>query len=104
MGRCRAWAGACAAAMCSHADAARVPSMPHNPSTCRRPSLPGRLLDAVREAEAQLAPWMPPARLRQLADRRQQLGALLRQLQEAGLRPAGARGEGGCGAEGGVLG
>lgn len=50
----------------------------------------GRLLEEVRQAEAALEPWMPPARLQQLTDRREQLAALLRQLQDAGLRPTGA--------------
>ena len=54
----------------------------------RVPSV-GKLLEGVQEAEAALAPWMPPARLAQLTERRSQLGALLAQLQAGLLRPSG---------------
>lgn len=49
----------------------------------------GKLLEGVQEAEAALAPWMPPARLAQLSERRKQLGSLLAQLQAGLLRPSG---------------
>lgn len=53
----------------------------------------GRLLEGVGEAEGALAPWLPPTRLRQLADRRQQLGWLLKDLQAGHLKAAGEPGQ-----------
>lgn len=53
----------------------------------------GRLLEGVHAAEEALAPWMPAARLEQLADRRKQLGWLLRDLQAGHLKSAGEPGQ-----------
>jgi hypothetical protein len=48
-----------------------------------------RLLDVMREAEGHLSAWLPAGRLAPLSHRRQQLGAILREMQAEGLRPRG---------------